>query len=579
MRSGFLLLLAIAAVFWPALGGSWVLDDMVLVADNAALQNDDFARMLTQPLFGIANGYWRPFSTLLLWIGHDLAGPIVIHLLALSLHAANTLTVQMLAHRLLGEPSRAFWVALLFAVHPVQVESVAWCSAINDPLWTACTLQCTMAALRWRDRGAAGVPWVATAWSFAALLAKESGVISLPLVIAALVWVPPTPGRSSHGIPWTRLVLAFSVACLLWLAMRAIALGEQVGEVLLAADVKAIQPLRLLTAPFDLLLRHLALLLYPFPITPFRTLPAQVSAVRAAELLVGTAMVLTALACCWRWLPRSARFAWTVLLVPLLPPLLCFRGIGSYSIADRYLYLTVAGFAMLVAHVAGRERVRWLSLCMVLVCAPVSFVQTWIWHSHEGFVERAVTLHHGDPNLAVMAGDLALVKAQTGSIPAMHSARSHYSAAVAGVVVPEHGEAPCSLSAALLGLAWCNLLEQQGRRGPDTPALVVAFRRAVDAGPENPAAWVGLGVANAIAERYGEAECALRHALALDRGHSEAWFNLGLLQVRTNRKKEAIASLHQAVTCKPGNMAARRLLGQIETPPGSQSGASTPECR
>ncbi|HEX6813047.1 MAG TPA: hypothetical protein VF384_15590 [Planctomycetota bacterium] len=567
-------------MFWPALWGTWVLDDQDLVAGNAALRHSDFACMLTQPLFGITHGFWRPLSALLMWIGHSLGGPFGIHLLALSLHAANALTVQVLAHRLLGDASRAFWVALLFAVHPVQVESVSWCSSINDPLWVACALQCTLAALRWRDRGAGGAPWAATAWCFAALLAKETAVTSLPLVLAALLWVPPAAGRAPPHAPWNRVVLAFLGACLLWAAVRAIALDEGLGSVLLAEPGRPLSTVRFLTAPFDLLLRHLTLLVQPFPITPFRTLPEHVSAVRLATLLVAITALIAALQYGWHRIAGSTGFASVVLLVPLLPPVLCFRSVGLYPIADRYLYLPVFGFALLAAHVAGAKWSRWLLLAAVLACAPVSFGQTSIWRSQERFVEHALALRTDDPSFEVMAGDLALEEAQAGSAAALLAARTYYEAAVTGtVVVPEQRYVPRSLSAGLLGLAWCMLLEQQGRRGPDTPALLDAFQRAIDAGQENPAAWIGFGVANAIAERYPDAERALRKALAIDGSRSEAWFNLGLLQVRTNREREAVASLRQALWCQPDNSAARELLVQIEKPSSCRVASRTARSR
>jgi tetratricopeptide (TPR) repeat protein len=200
---------------------------------------------------------------------------------------------------------------------------------------------------------------------------------------------------------------------------------------------------------------------------------------------------------------------------------------------------------------------------MALACAPASFTQTWVWHDQQRLVEHALSTANDDPNLAVMAGDLALEKAEAGDVPALHEARRHYLAAAARVGPVQKGCVSRALSAARLGLAWCMLIEQRGRRGPETEVLLAAFREAVDSGPENPAAWVGLGVGNGIAERYGEAEQALRKALELDRDHSEAWFNLGLLQVRTNRRQEATESLRQALRCKPDNAAARQLLDQL----------------
>ena len=106
-RPAALLLLAMTIVFWPAVGGTFVYDDVQLIVRNPALQNGDLVALLGQPLYGSAEGleqagYWRPLTSLLLWLGNRLGGAAGIHVLALLLHAAATLVAFQLGQRLFG---------------------------------------------------------------------------------------------------------------------------------------------------------------------------------------------------------------------------------------------------------------------------------------------------------------------------------------------------------------------------------------------------------------------------------------------------------------------------------------------
>jgi Flp pilus assembly protein TadD len=239
-----------------------------------------------------------------------------------------------------------------------------------------------------------------------------------------------------------------------------------------------------------------------------------------------------------------------------VPTLVGWRAAGSYPIGERYLYLAVFGVALLVAHGCGTGRWRSVPWLLVLACAPLSFVGTGSWRDQGALVTHGLSIAPNDPNLRVMAGDVALA---TDPV----RAAADYAAAERAAAAAS-GERPHrALAAARLGLAWSLFQQQQGQRGPGTPQLVAAFQRAVDTDPSVPAAWVGLGVAFGVAGRNGDAERAFREALARDADHPEAWFNLGFLQARMGRDGDARASLQQALRCNPGNARARQLLQQL----------------
>ena len=150
------------------------------------------ARSFTEPHWSFAQpgseqvGFWRPLTVVVLALGRALGGgePFAHHLISLALHLAASLVCWRLARRLLGSDVLGFLVAAIFGLHPVHIESVAWISAVNDPLFALFALLSLDAFVAWRGRGSPGVPWLAAAWLAPALLAKEQALAVVPMALA-----------------------------------------------------------------------------------------------------------------------------------------------------------------------------------------------------------------------------------------------------------------------------------------------------------------------------------------------------------------------------------------------------------
>jgi tetratricopeptide (TPR) repeat protein len=554
VRALAVLLAAIGLVFWPVLGGAFVYDDELLVVQNAALQNGDLLALLTRPLFGDQYGYWRPLTSLLLWLGNSLGGAFGIHALALLLHAAATLVAWSVARRLLGDARRATWAALLFALHPVQVESVGWCSAINDPLWGLCALLCLRSLAAWREGPARALPFAAMAWLLLALLAKENAIAAVPIVLAFDGWLrrrtqPPASGART----WIALAIVLAV----WWLLRALVFGDAAAGLLREPGPTPpgasawLQPTALLGA-------HARVLAVPWSLTPFRTTDAFDAYCGGPLATLAAALLLVA---AWRAKQTLRLVVLALLVAPLLPTLGAGRSIGAYPVADRYLYLAAFGLALAIASVNG-PRARWLALGLAALFGALSFVQTWVWRDQPHLVRHALAQRPDDATLWRMTGDLALARAARDP-GALGYARDAYQHALSLCGTATAGTADRARAEAELGLAWCMFREQGGLRGPGTPALLAAFQRAVDGAPDSAAAWVGLGVAYGIAERPAAAEQSLRKALALAPSNADAWFNLGSLQARNGRRDAARESLAEALRCNPHYAAAKDLLDRL----------------
>lgn len=169
-RAALLLIGIVVALYAPTLGYGFVYEDL-----------NDIERFLAPPTW--AGMFDRPNRILTAWT-FALSGlispmePFGYHLISILIHALNTVLLFALGRMIWAGVWFPFVCALLFAVHPLQTESVAYISARADLLMTTGVLLALMAAERERWG------WMLAACLFA-VLAKESGVVAVPL---ALMW-------------------------------------------------------------------------------------------------------------------------------------------------------------------------------------------------------------------------------------------------------------------------------------------------------------------------------------------------------------------------------------------------------
>jgi len=216
MAKNFLPALAIIAaalfVYGPALNGAWLWDDNLLVYSNTRLHT--FAGLGKIWFAAPTTDYW-PLTWTLLWVEWHLWGdaPLGYHLASLALH----LTGAFLFWRVLARLGlRRGWIgALLFAVHPLAVESVAWISEIKNTLSLPLFL---LAFDAWLDADE-GRPLAyprSLAFFVLALLAKSS-TIMLPLVLVLYCWWKRgrvTRAELARLVPYVAIALGFGLITL-----------------------------------------------------------------------------------------------------------------------------------------------------------------------------------------------------------------------------------------------------------------------------------------------------------------------------------------------------------------------------
>jgi tetratricopeptide (TPR) repeat protein len=555
----------------PAFRAGWVWDDDSYVTANAALRSWEGLRRIWVEPGAVAQYYPLTFSTL--WVEYQLHGtqPAGYHATNVALHATNAVLVGLVLDAVAVPAPWA--AAVLFAVHPMHVESVAWVTERKNVLSGLGYLLAFLLVLRWRrerDAGRAGHGWYAGALAcFVAALLSKTVVSTLPVVYLIAQWWRTGRVRRDDVVA----MLPFVVAGLLLGSVTAQLERTHVGAIGPYWDQTFAE--RVLVAGRALWF-YVATLLVPWPLAfiyPRWVLdvasPAQwLFPVLAAGVGLGLVTTIGRLGRA----PFAAALAFAVTLGPALGFVSVYPMRYSF-VADHFAYLASVPFLALVAG-AGAARVGTRFGRAVLVAATVVLgALTWqrsaafhdaatLWadtiaknpgatiaylnlgyqRHQEGRHEEAIALFDRglafEPDAADLLNDRALALGALGRTDEAIAAYEH-----ARRADPTHVESRTNLG---------NLLASTGRLAD----AEIAFREALALRPRFAEAHNNL--ANVLALR-GDTAHALEEyarAIALDPGYADAHRNMGEVLLAAARPAEACDRFAAALAARPADVAA-----------------------
>jgi tetratricopeptide (TPR) repeat protein len=536
-------------LYWPSTQGGFLRVD-----DTEHLRHSAYWDGLTwnavKWTFTSTEGYYQPLTQLSYFLDYQLWGRNAAghHATGVFLHALNAALVFGFLWTLLGATPLAtgerlmvaMWVAVVFAIHPLQTESVSWIGVRTQLLCTTFGISSLWAYVAGARRR------VVCGLYVAALLCKPTAV-SLPFIMLAIDYYPL---RRHERFGWARLVR--EKAALIGVAgVFAIATVITVSRGSDPTASSVVLPLSERTFHmFEGLTFYLLKLQSPYRLSPyyFLDVPPAPWMVLAAVLTLVVVIVTAALVMERRWVPIlvSALGAYVVLVLPTCIPIPDDRRV----VAMRYAYeailplLVLIGAAVVWMWRRSTPRVRGvvvgLMACQLCALAGVTRCLIPDWHSDET-MRRATLAEFPDSEEANR--DLAMELDDQGkAAEALHYAQR-------GVeLAPGACEAHVTLARVL-------------RHLDRFPEAIEQHRQALQINPRSAGANYDFGLTLMDLGRLPEAAEYYGRALRINPHMSEAHCNLAITLVRAGLVGEAIGQFEQAVLIKPDDAELQTDLG------------------
>jgi len=462
--------------------------------------------------------------------------PGPFHAANVTVHILSVLVVFALLRNLLGLDFAAAIGALLFAVHPLQVEPVAWVSGMKDVLSGFLGLLCLwLYVLHARASGRGLGPWAAALAAFVlAILSKPSAVV-IPLMAAVL-----DVGVLRRG--WR------SAAASLW-PFFAVALGRSIAAIAIQPTDAAVATVPLWARSFvagDALAFYLGKLVWPVSMAPFYDRSPQV-VLAGGSWWLGTAVCASLLLGAWvarrRWpLPLGALLLFAAGLAPVLG-LVPFVFQVHSTVADRYTYLALLGPALLLAAlVRGRAPAQILAVLALGAAGLRARDQVELWRDSRALFEHNLKVH---PASSFVHSNLGEVLAREDDVDA---AIEHFREAVR--LAPESAQLRNNLGTYL------------GQRGRLDEALE-QLSEAVRLDPDYARARMGLASTLIGLGRYAEAVEQLQEVHRIEPDFAPAYLSRGQLQAALGDLRAAARAYEEALRADPELVEARVQLAGI----------------
>jgi protein O-mannosyl-transferase len=552
-----LALFAVTLVFYNPIAhdGFVLLDDVPYILNNPPVLAGLTWNTVKWSFTTFHAGYWHPLT----WLSHALdcqlfgLNPAGHHYVSLLFHAASAVLLFLL----LQEATTLVWpsllVAALFALHPVNVESVAWAAERKNVLSMFFFLLAMLVYGRYARRGGIGRYSTVVVLFILGLMAKPQ-IITLPCVLLLWDYWPlqrmfaksaergvekTVPGRSLtyllvEKIPLFLLVVAASI-----LTVKAQAFASAVrtlGEFSLRARVE--------NAVVSYA-RYLGILFWPRHLAPLYPHPG--NSLPAWQVLVSAVVLLALTAICFRWRDRRYLAMGWLWFLGVLVPMIGLVQVGDQAMADRFVYIPMIGILISVVW-AGWDFTeekniskQWIAVpaaVAVVTLGALTYHQLGYWKDGETLWRYTLSVTDKDKNY--MAHDnLAMVLDKQGR---------------AEEAIPEFKMAEALHPYPLPQVLSMGIYEQRHGHPADAKEMYQeVLNKSAD--PKMLAtAWTQMGSANVQLKNYDQAKQSYETALKLNPDDGGALVGSGLLAERSGDAQFAAEALTRSVRVEPSDI-------------------------
>jgi protein O-mannosyl-transferase len=526
-------------------------DDHAYVSRNVYVREGLTLHSVAWALTAVHDCNWIPLTWLSLMLDTELYGgrPGGYHLTNVLLHVASVVVLFATLVSATGSRARSAFVAALFALHPLHVESVAWVAERKDVLSTLFGFLSLFAYVRY-GRTAGRLSMTLSFTFFVCSLLSKQTLVTLPFVFLLLDYWPlrrvQVAGDSRNRRRNTaRLLVEKSPFFAASAAFSMIAVVTQsTGG---AMTMRFPLSIRLMNA-FVVYAAYLGKALYPQNLAFYYPHPGVRLSWMLAAAAAGLLLVITMLAIVWIRRFPFVFVGWFWYLGTLVPTIGLMQ-IGIQQMADRYTYFPLVGIYLAVAWLgselvpAGVLRARVLPLTAILVVlflAATTFSQASYWHDSVTLLRHSMESTPESSHAHELLGDALLAEGDVaGGVEELEKAIK-----LSSPYGPPHY---------LLGAG----LERLGRLAEAAEQYQTAL--SIDEGL--PQAHNRLGALLIGQGRFEEAARQLARARELDDSSAATHANLSLLSLKTGNNAEAIAQAQRALELDPELLVCHEYLG------------------
>jgi protein O-mannosyl-transferase len=536
------------AVYLNSLSGDFIWDDQTQVLRNEQIRDfRNIPHAFATPVLAFANkafqhsNYYRPLHTVGYMLAYAVGGisPWPYHLINLALHAITAIFVYLFCCEFRLSRFTSILAGLVFAVHPIHTEVVAWIAALPDAGCGAFYLISLWAYLRYVKVNKPSWLWLSAGAYLTALFFKEMAVTLPALVFVLMAYQQRLLNRRAKSVLFE--LSPYAIVAAVYVGIRMAVFGFIVTNHI---EVKA-SFWDWISLGIDIFGQYIRYSLVPFPLSAFHLTPTHFSDRIAATILYGGLIVLVSVLV---WSARKKIPAMPLCFAAfslMLVPAFHFKGISLTFSAERYLY--IPSFAVAVALALAidclNERSKLvLSGVLIALFTVITFQRNKDWSNN-------VTLYNStlkvEPDAVVFRINLAeayLTNNQDGQ------AKYHLEQALASLQNPVYYQPANEHARVYLNLA------AVAARANQFPIAKQYAEEALKIDPESAAAYVYLGgVIMESDKNYNVAMNYFNKAMELDPLNEVAFDYMGSALFNLARYREAAQYFQQALNINPGN--------------------------
>ena len=539
------LALAVWLVFGQTLGYEFVnYDDAAYVYGNAQVSQGLSWRGV-EWAFTYGNiGHWHPLT----WLTHMLDCQLYglqaggHHFTNLLLHGAATILLFLVLRRMTGFLWRSAFVAAVFAIHPLRVESVAWVAERKDVLSAFFFMLTLGAYVRYVRCPPSMIRYGAVVLCFALGLLSKNMLVTLPFVLLLLDYWPLNRLSGSPRILLRRVAEKIPLFVL--------TIGSCVATVLVPEKLTADK------LPFGLRMENAVVsyvtylwqMIHPSGLACYY--PNPVNYLPFWQVVGALGLLLAISGAVWAF---HKQYPWLIVgwlwYLGMMIPVIGIVQISSYAHADRYTYLPQIGLYLIIAWVAtelvaGWRHGRWLvgSLAFAVIVALILCARTQVsyWKNSTTLWEHTLAVS-GDTDVAHNNLGMALVQKEqwTQAIVQFQQALK---------INPDYASAHDNLGTALV---------QKGQ----LDEAIAQFQQALKVNPGDDLAHNNLGMALVQKGQLDEAIAQYQQALKINPDFDMAHLDLGIALAKNGQLDQAITQYQQALEINPNYDLAHFNLG------------------